>query len=800
MTFIDWLLGFFRIHRVGGAAWRIWPARANRAERRGTLWRRLRKLVAQRTHDLRWFFLRGEDSDRPSLSAEREAEVFPWMEHAIVAGALLGAVVAFGLGRACHVELSVLILGGFLGTAAGALGGFCLALKWAVEVPAHPAAPRALWDPWLDARAPQHDDVPEPTSPIEGAAGETGGEIGRRGARVRPRVLSPETGSSLPLADMIGPILTGPDFGVVRLVGPPGSGKTIALEYLAGLVPPYLSVSFLDDPRPSAVVKALTRGWVVSTSDKASRSLPSALATNLRLAPWGEDEWIEYLLAGDRRTCASVMARLANSKIEAARLDGIPELWRPVLDRMMADPSVPGPLCALRNELAALLSDADYRPLIQADCFVAVAVNQGNRVGARASILRHDPEQRLLRLIRHRLVQILLAADGIAGAIKNEDERETLAVALPRDLVLETASRIADDSQAVERLRTLMTGHDRSLHPMVASLLHALGIGWKPNLPPPRLAGAYLENASWPDIDLTRADTQGVDLGGANLSGSRFDRANLVGAHLGGANLCDAALEGAKLEKADLSRACLTQVRAEGACLQSAQLVGANLVKANLDWGNLVGADLTDARLADASLVRADLRSAKLEGADFSRANFEGAILEKLRLAGAEFTGARFMHADLSGCDLEGMRLPGATFADANLRNALLTGSRMPGADFRGACLQAAGLAEVDWEGADLRGADLSEAAFHLGSARSGLVGSPIACEGTRTGFYTDDFDEQAFKSPEEIRKANLRGTDLRGAIVDKVDFYLVDLRGARLDPEQVPHIRRSGAILEARA
>ena len=72
------------------------------------------------------------------------------------------------------------------------------------------------------------------------------------------------------------------------------------------------------------------------------------------------------------------------------------------------------------------------------------------------------------------------------------------------------------------------------------------------------------------------------------------------------------------------------------------------------------------------------------------------------------------------------------------------------------------GLADIDWEGACLREADLTGATFHLGSSRSGLVGSPIACEGSRTGFYTDDYDEQTFKSPEEIRKANLSGADLQ--------------------------------------
>ena len=79
--------------------------------------------------------------------------------------------------------------------------------------------------------------------------------------------------------------------------------------------------------------------------------------------------------------------------------------------------------------------------------------------------------------------------------------------------------------------------------------------------------------------------------------------------------------------------------------------------------------------------------------------------------------------------------------------------------------LVGAGLAEIDWPGADLHDADLHHASFHLGSSRNGLVGSPIACEGSRTGFYTDDYDDQDFKSAEEIRKANLRALTCVGPI-----------------------------------
>src|SRR5262249_9180146 len=110
-----------------------------------------------------------------------------------------------------------------------------------------------------------------------------------------------------------------------------------------------------------------------------------------------------------------------------------------------------------------------------------------------------------------------------------------------------------------------------------------------------------------------------------------------------------------------------------------------------------------------------------------------------------------------------------------------------------------AGLGDLDAAGACLRDADLRGATFHMGSTRSGLLFTPLASEGTRTGFYTDDGDEQHFKAPEEIRKANLCGADLRGARLDGVDSYLVDLRGARYDPEQAAHLRRCRAILEDR-
>ena len=186
-----------------------------------------------------------------------------------------------------------------------------------------------------------------------------------------------------------------------------------------------------------------------------------------------------------------------------------------------------------------------------------------------------------------------------------------------------------------------------------------------------------------------------------------------------------------------------------------------------------------------------------IRDADFSSANLERANLTGLRLRDACLVDARFPRGTLRTCDFELVELPNADFHNATLDGTLLTGSRMPRANLTGASLREAALADIQWEGAILRDANLRGCTFHMGSTRSGLVGSPIASEGSRTGFYTDEFDQQTFRPPEEIRKANLCGADLRGANIEGVNFYLVDLRGAIYTKDQREHLLRCRAILE---
>jgi uncharacterized protein YjbI with pentapeptide repeats len=191
------------------------------------------------------------------------------------------------------------------------------------------------------------------------------------------------------------------------------------------------------------------------------------------------------------------------------------------------------------------------------------------------------------------------------------------------------------------------------------------------------------------------------------------------------------------------------------------------------------------------------MREATLDRADFTAADLSNATLERVNLSDAIWSGVSFHCATLKECNLEAIELPArADFRHADLSGSLLTGSRMPEGQFRGANFQNCGLAEIEWPAADLRDADFTHASFHMGSSRSGLVGSTIPCEGSRTGFYTDEYLEQDFKPPEEIRKACLCDADLRGAAVEETDFYLVDLRGAQYSPKQARHFTRCGAIL----
>jgi uncharacterized protein YjbI with pentapeptide repeats len=757
----------------------------------------------------------GPDGAGDDQAARRLAqEVFPGLGFALAAGLILGA--AIGVGLAWLHESHGHGVAGYTaaGALAGAILGMFLGLSRAVWRPGAPVAaldPAAtetgpetrLWDAWLDTG---NDLVwVEPASQDPLAAPLAAPE---EHPRVQLRVVSSLTGEPVLLHDEIGGLIERGETGAVAIVGGPGSGKTTALRHLETVLPPWADVRLLDEPRLDALVASAANRLLVYT---AQRAIPAGRPIIYRLAPWTRDDRIEYLLKAHWSRCASVMGRLKEAGDEDF-LGGIPELWTVVLDRMATDESIGDVRTALERELDERMSNGVLRHRVGALCLNAIRKRQMVEFGqVLATELVEgmstrwlsgflEGDRALVRLLRHPPVQLLMAAGWMADDLIRRGRRDVLASRLPRALVHETGRLIARSAEAVGTLKLLLAGDDRECDSMAASLLHAAGVNWHPaGHVCPDLHGAYLAGIRWTGVNLKSVNLTQADLEQALLCSTNLENALVSKARLAGADLSDANLKACIAQGADLSRAVMLRVQAD-----CAVLVGANLARADLSQASLRNACLQSTVMTGAKLRKADLWKASLAAADIKGADFRGAILEDARLKGlklrlAWFDGARFGGADLSGCDLEGMELDAPDFRDANLEKTLLTDSIMPHANFLRANLREAGLAQVDWPGACLRDANLQGVSFHLGTTRSGLVQSPIACEGSRTGFYTDGYGEQDFKNPEEIRKANLRGADLLGANVYNADFYLVDLRDAIYNPGQAEHFRRCGAILSKR-
>ena len=606
---------------------------------------------------------------------------------------------------------------------------------------------------------------------------------------VRPRVVY--DGDDRPLDEVVEELLADGVRGVVALTGRRQSGKTTALSLLAARFAHENSLLLLDNPTSDELAAVDGEKLCVIATWK----LIQRPQIRLVLMAWRIDQLIEYAFERHPETCSAVMARLGAAGSRP---------WPPGLATILVDRYAENPLAC--NPEAEILSHVyeqfEQHHAVDAARSYALA-SQANRaatlLAAHHKLSSHRLPAAVSAWLLHELVVSELACDEIIELLTKGGL--DLPSSMNSSLVERAARRCRDQPDAIATLRFLSDAPAcQHLQSAVWSLLAAADPEWRP-APLARhlrqLTKATLCGVNWPGVDLRSAVLHGADFSDASLAGASLTDANLQGATFAGANLGNADLNRIRGVEADFSQANLT-----GAKLAEAKLLMACFVDANLQSAHLFHATLFDANLTRASFANADLSGAALPHATLAETDFTDATLIRANLCGVDLRTARLHGADLRQAvlvraNLEDIRLPDAKLQGAQLSKALLSGSYMPHACLQDADLSNAGLAEINWEHADLRGANLEGATFHMGSSRSGLVNSPIALEGNMTGFYNDDYEDRVFKRPEEIRKANLRGADLRGAKLGAINFYLVDLRDAKLDPDALRHARNCGAILD---
>lgn len=623
-------------------------------------------------------------------------------------------------------------------------------------------------------------------------------------AIVRPRVIVEYRESSILLEDLIEECIDSPHATEIQLFGMRASGVTTALEHAAFVYRDQPRIMFRDRDRSTLFASCTTPALIMIRS-KSSDQSGSRIACSMAL--WDRDTWIEYLLAVDRDRIASVMKRVQNDlKIQA--LSCYPYMSRLVMDDMASDENVPNIAASINRITRRYFPDTlvckseDTVPWLKRVTGGQPGFDVCGQLKIDASL---SVEQ--TRLVNVYDVQHLLLVDTAWHDLRHETEVGAFYEMWPVDVIQSLGKKIQADQFVQQRLLTWLESAHVRIQPLVVSLLHAAGIHWE--LPRDRWfsEGQYCGNLR--KAALSEGDFTDKSFANHVINGASFDDSMMEGVSLRGASANGASFVGTDLRNTDFSRFQGLEADFSGANLSGchgsvANFRAANFSRADLSETRLINcvfcqADLSDANLAGAILCHCDLTSSKINDADFGHAVFIFANLSSMDLTIANFRNAVFRDAMLKRAYLEGIELPDADFQRACLDQAILTASVMPRANLSAASLRLAKLAEVEWESVDLSNADLTGATFHMGSSRSGLIDSSTPMLGSRTGFYTDELNEQDFKSPEEIRKANLRGADLRGARIDGVDFYLVDLRDARYDDDQETQLIRTGAILQNR-
>ncbi len=602
-------------------------------------------------------------------------------------------------------------------------------------------------------------------------------------APVVPRGIAPASGESLPLTDIVSSQLD----GSIRTIRITGRGKSTALAHLAAEFFGHKDIDILDEETPSNPPSYFLTVF-------ACRDPEREPDITVHLCEWNNDDVIEYLMAKHPSQCRSVMARL--SKSDDLWLGcGAPEVLTPVLDLMIANDELLSFEEALVSHFRSL--DIHENDLRTVETYIRKTLLDEEKATEKLAELWPKVDRSTLKLLGHRPVRFTLAKGPLIEQLKRREVPTLLTSPWPLDFIELVAKEIILDSEISDFLGKLVSHPKSQASSNSASILFANDKNWRPNSGRTlQLDYAHLANSKWEGMVAADASLIATRLTGADLKRVNFRKANLFQADLSNADLTSANLFKVNATRTNFSGSKLRMVNAEEASFRLSNMEGVDASHGEFVYSNFDSAFLKRADFSNANLKSTILLDANLVGTDFTGANLMEADMDRLDLRSSILDGASLKRASLNRCDFEGMILKNVVLDRGRLNSAFMTASEFRDVSMRGCHFNNAKLADVDWEGCDLRDCKFGNTHFHMGSTRCGLVESSYPSHGTRTGFYTDDFDEQHFKSPEEIRKANLRFCDLRGADVFDSDFYLVDLRGARYDQRQHEHFARCKAIL----
>ena len=157
-------------------------------------------------------------------------------------------------------------------------------------------------------------------------------------------------------------------------------------------------------------------------------------------------------------------------------------------------------------------------------------------------------------------------------------------------------------------------------------------------------------------------------------------------------------------------------------------------------------------------------------GCDYAHAN-----LPNKDFSNRSMEGTNFASADLHGSKFEHATLTGVNFSDANLRDVSFVGANLEGCNMRGAHLEG-----VRFDGATLTGCNIDASALSPAQARI-VLSSCEGCNFEHVNLRGMDLRNVHIEGA-NLGYADLRDTDLSGAMFTGVNFEHALLAGARVD------------------